>query len=568
MKKKLLIVILIGVVAFFIPVVIADTYIVYVNETSQIFPQDQIEVENYDIEPGFINHLGGGTGNARFIINGELTNTFTKNEFLKYDNLSLDILTIDGAEYAGDDPAIVTLLPFVELNLTLYDEETKERILLIDGEMYVIKLVDYPSGFKLSINGVESGLFETEPSSYTDPQPPYADLYYANLYTEELYGLNVVFKSSYPDYATGDHIRTLLIGKKINLTETDDKPHNIKIISNAGFSLEEVDVNILCNMTKNQNRVNYLDSTFNIKNLKNEEVSTTLYLKANGLIYYYELREVEEANTQGVYIHINGEDYQESSIIEIDGKEYVSIDYTFSPNEEIELEIGAQIELPFNYYLDGLDGYVSLKHEKITVEGYCDAEFNDNYPIDLISEEDDYKTWIWEYSNVNTFDEGLKDILLISESNLPACYPNWECGEWYLETCEPNFIPPESYIPGSENIKEGKTHRFCNDGCGESDIEYKDCSIEPDNTCTQIGLRQNKEYCSIEKVWVTQKNSENVCENNFECDSNICSGGSCQSKENPEPKSNLLWWIFGSIIAVIIIGGLITLVIISKKSNN
>jgi hypothetical protein len=39
------------------------------------------------------------------------------------------------------------------------------------------------------------------------------------------------------------------------------------------------------------------------------------------------------------------------------------------------------------------------------------VEFNDKYPVKKISENE----WIWEYSNIDTADRNLKDVLVISK---------------------------------------------------------------------------------------------------------------------------------------------------------
>ena len=50
------------------------------------------------------------------------------------------------------------------------------------------------------------------------------------------------------------------------------------------------------------------------------------------------------------------------------------------------------------------------------------------------------------------------------------------------------------------------------------------------NECGVIGLRYDGEYCSIDKTWIDQKSGKEQCENNFECESNVCVSGQCISK--------------------------------------
>lgn len=44
-----------------------------------------------------------------------------------------------------------------------------------------------------------------------------------------------------------------------------------------------------------------------------------------------------------------------------------------------------------------------------------------------------------------------------------------------------------------------------------------------------IGLRKNGEYCSLDKKWIEQKEEGELCENNFECKSNLCIDNECVS---------------------------------------
>lgn len=61
--------------------------------------------------------------------------------------------------------------------------------------------------------------------------------------------------------------------------------------------------------------------------------------------------------------------------------------------------------------------------------------------------------------------------------------------------------------------------------------EIEDNLVEENNSktneCKDIGLRNNGEYCSIDKIWDKQKTTQELCENNFECESNICVSGEC-----------------------------------------
>jgi hypothetical protein len=42
-----------------------------------------------------------------------------------------------------------------------------------------------------------------------------------------------------------------------------------------------------------------------------------------------------------------------------------------------------------------------------------------------------------------------------------------------------------------------------------------------------MGYRKSGEYCSEDYAFVSQSDEEEVCENNFECESNVCVSGEC-----------------------------------------
>jgi hypothetical protein len=91
------------------------------------------------------------------------------------------------------------------------------------------------------------------------------------------------------------------------------------------------------------------------------------------------------------------------------------------PNSTFVLYIEEpSLYLPFEYYLDSLSTFNKADYEKITIYGNVTAKFNEKYPVKKISDNE----WIWEYSNINTKDESLNDVLIISKSNTPNPEPN------------------------------------------------------------------------------------------------------------------------------------------------
>jgi len=93
------------------------------------------------------------------------------------------------------------------------------------------------------------------------------------------------------------------------------------------------------------------------------------------------------------------------------------------------------------------------------------------------------------------------------------CLANWQCTEW--GECQSDLTQIRTCLDANK--------------CGIDDKPFlwQDCEILDD--CEPIGLRRNGNYCSFDKIWVEQKEKESVCENNFECDSNVCVDDECIS---------------------------------------
>jgi len=64
----------------------------------------------------------------------------------------------------------------------------------------------------------------------------------------------------------------------------------------------------------------------------------------------------------------------------------------------------------------------------------------------------------------------------------------------------------------------------------ENKVIYVCSGCELNNKCYPFGYRKEGKYCSIEKIWVEQKEEDELCENNFECKSNLCLSDECVSK--------------------------------------
>ncbi|MFH1787513.1 MAG: PKD domain-containing protein [archaeon] len=65
---------------------------------------------------------------------------------------------------------------------------------------------------------------------------------------------------------------------------------------------------------------------------------------------------------------------------------------------------------------------------------------------------------------------------------------------------------------------EDKIVYICKNGC------------ELGNTCYPLGYRKSGKYCSEDLEFVDQSDSEGICDNNFECSSNVCVSNECISE--------------------------------------
>ncbi|AJF62854.1 MAG: hypothetical protein QT11_C0001G0713 [archaeon GW2011_AR20] len=57
--------------------------------------------------------------------------------------------------------------------------------------------------------------------------------------------------------------------------------------------------------------------------------------------------------------------------------------------------------------------------------------------------------------------------------------------------------------------------------------------------CEPVGLRDGSQYCSPQKQWVSQKSPEDLCQNDFECSSNLCVSSKCV---NPTLWEKIINW--------------------------
>ena len=82
------------------------------------------------------------------------------------------------------------------------------------------------------------------------------------------------------------------------------------------------------------------------------------------------------------------------------------------------------------------------------------------------------------------------------------------------EVCEDGACIPRSSDENPISIEVDVSQDMCN-GC-----------VSDDN-CYPLGYRKSGEYCSEDNSFAVQLESKAQCENNFECESNLCASGEC-----------------------------------------
>ncbi|NQU78000.1 hypothetical protein HQ544_04870 [Candidatus Falkowbacteria bacterium] len=244
-----------------------------------------------------------------------------------------------------------------------------------------------------------------------------------------------------------------------------DESSSIFTQSENLLSIENADVKIDCRLPKDdritEDRGDYkMRANFTIKNNQNSSFKALFYLKAKA--HRSDNKRVS-AEVDVIFVINKGKQSERrvgGEVVNINGQKYPSFEYFFGPYGQVDIEVisgFSSLELPFYYYLDELDSYSTLKYEKIAIEGFCDASFNEHYPVELISEDNGFKKWVWEYSNLNVKDSNLKDVLKITESK--ECKSEWECEEW------------KDYPDPNDNCE----YRNCYDNCGNRKTEYRNC---------------------------------------------------------------------------------------------
>jgi hypothetical protein len=175
----------------------------------------------------------------------------------------------------------------------------------------------------------------------------------------------------------------------------------------------------------------YLTALFEVYSNEDEIQRTIVYLKAKGQECYHDCHDVEVAEHSTSFNINNDNDFgsvnypsegvsDSAEIYETTDGKFAGVEFDLLPNQVNTIKVYQKITIPFEYYLDSLSTFSKADYEKITIKGdNLNVQFNEKYPVKKISENE----WVWEYSNMNTNDENLKDVLAISKEDSPEPEP-------------------------------------------------------------------------------------------------------------------------------------------------
>lgn len=112
-------------------------------------------------------------------------------------------------------------------------------------------------------------------------------------------------------------------------------------------------------------------------------------------------------------------------------------------------------------------------------------------------------------------------------------------GTYYVRVCEYlggkcGTYSNEIEIQLEEKYENKKTEENKNEETqkenSESHTQAEKCNgCQSEEKCYPLGYRINGEFCSNNQTLILQLTEESPCENNFECESNVCVSGECIS---------------------------------------
>lgn len=117
----------------------------------------------------------------------------------------------------------------------------------------------------------------------------------------------------------------------------------------------------------------------------------------------------------------------------------------------------------------------------------------------------------------------------------------------YVEGCLTNqaaliLFGPDNIKDTGSNGNNGNSVGNNNDGINENVPVCGGCSYN--GKCYDVGIRKDARYCATDGYMYNYKDAKDVCENNFECASNVCINGDCMKPSMFKKFQNWLDWLF------------------------
>ena len=114
---------------------------------------------------------------------------------------------------------------------------------------------------------------------------------------------------------------------------------------------------------------------------------------------------------------------------------------------------------------------------------------------------------------------------------------NGKCISKKITQCldDDNYCPNKCNYENDNDCPECKSSKDCNDDnpCTADSCQEDECVHEQDSgcnlngVCVPIGTRDNGLYCSVKNKMTEQNTDGGSCDNNYECESNVCVNSEC-----------------------------------------
>ena len=202
----------------------------------------------------------------------------------------------------------------------------------------------------------------------------------------------------------------------------------------------------------------------------------------------------------------------EEDVSDASGKNVIDAGNVYAwPSADISIE--SDIEASFNvmYKYKNSEGYNGGGNSNFRREHYSSSALPLDYDVFIQFEDESGREY--KSTTYHTPKEAWCGVVTLR-------YFNGE-SEWnFLSIVEPDGESGPIEIDVPEVIIEE----------GNDDIVSRICSgCLLDKTCYPMMYRKDNNYCSESLEWMIQKSGEESCENNFECDSNVCVDDKCVS---------------------------------------